>query len=120
MYNVSQLLPERVARERLHRRQRAEAERRERVFNDKVRTIGVSLHFTPAVITGTNGSNVYLESNAKVLLFIILYRPKNTCLISSWLMIGTAFQVNIMGFKVNHKIGDKFHECTDIMLLSDS
>lgn len=58
MYNVSQLLSDRVARERLHRRQRAEAERRERVFNDKVRTIGVRLHFTPTVITGTNGSNI--------------------------------------------------------------
>lgn len=44
MYNVTQLLAERVARERLHGRQRAEAQRRERVFNDKVRTIGVSLH----------------------------------------------------------------------------
>uniref|UniRef100_H3C256 RIB43A domain with coiled-coils 2 n=1 Tax=Tetraodon nigroviridis TaxID=99883 RepID=H3C256_TETNG len=41
MSHVGELLPERVARERLRRRQRAEAERRERVFNDKVRTIGI-------------------------------------------------------------------------------
>lgn len=68
MYTVSQLLPERVARERLHGRQRAEAERRERIFNDKVRTIGVSSRFTPTVIAATNGSNVF---KWQVLLFLL-------------------------------------------------
>lgn len=31
--------------DRMQKRQRAEAERRERIFNDKVRTIGVSFNF---------------------------------------------------------------------------
>lgn len=50
MFNVGELVSERVARERLQRRQREEAARRERVFNDKVRTIGVSWPFARKVI----------------------------------------------------------------------
>lgn len=41
MLNV-ELLSDRVARASLQRRRKTETERRERVFNDKERTIGVS------------------------------------------------------------------------------
>lgn len=41
MLNV-ELLSDRIARTSLQRRRKAEAERQERIFNDKVRTIGVS------------------------------------------------------------------------------